>query len=1077
MSRFWHSRWQARPRRWDRPAVSRKIAPAKAPGSTYATVGSGIGIGLILLSACGATESLPSTLSSATAASAASAAGLDAPHVALPPLAPLAGDRLQYRFCDHAGEAVLDLRDPTVVDRSERAPDRASESAAKTPTSLRDRFLAFDSPYKMVSPYSGLRGDLALRVIEVAVAEPTVEKYPRPAETQTATGESAPRFDPVWNRYRGVYESKVALFAPAPSCYRYRVALPKRPLLTWHYAAIPPQRGSDARALPSEFSVRVDGQTLWSAQVGKGKPGGNPANGNPANGNPPNANPPHANPPNANPPNGSPSMGPPGHWLSARVELPASAQAGGAGASAQHEVAFCTVAVRPDASKPDAAKPSSDGASAAENKSEPSAPVLGSAVWGSPELWSQDEGAAGPNVLLVLIDTLRADAMSAMPRLSQHAQQGVAFSQAITAATWTRPSLLGLLGGELATAVGQSAEEMIPTDRERKRFYALDRRLLPRALRDAGYKVASIGNNFFLLGYPQIGLSLGFDEVADVRHPVEDTPAISRAAIAFLQEQAARGRSFFLQLHYDAPHWPYTPPAEHLKGITDAQVAQIMGLPEGERQNARLDSMARAYLGEAAYADAQLGRVLDELDRLGLRERTLVIVVGDHGEIFDPKHNHYVPSLKQPTLYHHGWSAYDEILRVPLVLSMPKRLPQGTTVAAQVRLTDVAPTVLELLGLGTWRAILPSGLRGDGQSLLPLIFPSSVARKGGPRGKTTTGSPPGLERFEDEDQGRPAYAEGQNIRALRHAGFLYLRRGDARLQKAQGNDGVGPMLRVAEELYDLTTDPFQHTDLLAPFAANAKGRDATSSKGGSTPAGSDPMADPRLAPILARLRDEFARHTPQTPEQGLPLVHLMLAPDARASHLLTGTLVSSDAGLAVQGVRNGEVVPRGPGRIDIKLRPGGVVDVLVDPSARIELVLSRDGLSLASRELLLGPFSLPLLPTVPGPSEAKPSTAGDATPVPIVLEGPLLDRLSSTYAPVPGERGEVLLWRDQTAPGVAAASTSTAQTPGKAGSASEVETLMRDWGYARPASAPTSPSPTPAPAPASPTSRPSDGGL
>lgn len=1017
--------------------------------SALASVGASLCLGLFSGPGCGATESLPSTLSSATAArTTAAAAGLDARRVSLPPLAPLAGDRLQYRFCDHAGEAVLDLRDPT---RADAAPQREGDSPTREPASLRERFLAFDSPYKMVSPYSGLRGEPALRVIEVAIAEPAVDKYPRTAEAQAApAGESAPRFDPVWNRYRGVYESKVALFAPTPSCYRYRLALPDSGLLTWHYAAIPPQRGSDRAALPVEFSVLVDGQRLWSAVVGKGKPG-----------------------PQAAPDVAPSAPGPAGHWLSARVEIPRRLNGESASKrSALHTVSFCAVTSKPDAPKATAGDAPRESNPQVKT-SEPPAPPVGTAVWGSPELWSVGEGAAGPNVLLVLIDTLRADALSAMPRLSQHAQQGVAFSQAITAATWTRPSLLGLLGGDLATSVGQSAEEMIPSERERKRFYALDRRLLPRALRDAGYKVASIGNNFFLLGYPQIGLSLGFDEVADVRHPVEDTPAISRAAIAFLQEQAGRGRAFFLQLHYDAPHWPYTPPPEHLKGITDDQVAQLMGLPESERKGAKLDGMARAYLGEAAYADAQLGRVLDELDRLGLRERTLVLVVGDHGEVFDPRHNHYVPSLKQPTLYHHGWSAYDEILRVPLVMSMPKRLPQGVTVSAQVRLTDVAPTVLELLGLSTWRAVLPSGPRGDGQSLLPLVFASPRPDKGPP---PTSGadreSPPeprGLARLDDEAYGRPAYAEGQNIRALRHAGYLYLRRGDARLQKAQGNDGVGPMLRVAEELYDLVADPLQHSDLLASFAGGGKGSPPERNSERS----SDPANDPRLGPILLRLREEFARHTPQPPEQGLPLVHLMLAPDARANHVLTGVLSSSDAGLSVQGVRNGEVVPRGPGRIELKLRPGGVVDVLVDPSARIELLLSRDGLTVVPRELLLGPFSLPLLSAVATPSSDGKPASSDATPSPIVLEGALLDRLSSSYAPVPGERGEILLWRDQTAPGVSAASTSAASPPGKSGSGSEIETLMRDWGYARP-SAPSGPvSPT---APAGASSRPSDGG-
>ena len=66
-----------------------------------------------------------------------------------------------------------------------------------------------------------------------------------------------------------------------------------------------------------------------------------------------------------------------------------------------------------------------------------------------------------------------------------------------------------------------------------------------------------------------------------------------------------------------------------------------------------------------------LSEIAEMLSDRELRERTLVIVVGDHGEVFDPQHNHYVMALKQPTLYHHGWSAYDEILRVPLLLGMP----------------------------------------------------------------------------------------------------------------------------------------------------------------------------------------------------------------------------------------------------------------------------------------------------------------------------------------------------------------------------------------------------------------------
>ena len=933
---------------------------------------------------CGTDGSLPDSLTpSATAARATEPATEAMP--ALPPLPPLAGDRLAYRFVDHAGEAQLELS--------------ASGSQGQG-QGLAERLRAFDSPYKLVSPYSGLRGEAALRVIEVAVADPDVEQWPRPrpgqqaAKIPAAGGNGAPgsstppRFDPVWNRYRGVYESKVSLLAPSPSCYRFHPKLDAsktlRGQITLNAAAIPSQRSDgNSSGADVEFSVSLDGKQLWKTRASR-------------------------------------KDGTLGRWLPAEIPVAFSARSDGS----RHELALCTTTV-----------------SGTPGGSGPPPGPAGTAVWGNPELWAEGEGAVAPNLLLILIDTLRADAVPVMPRLRSYAGQSVSFTQAISAATWTRPALLGLLGGDLPTAVGQSAEEMIPTDRDRKRFYALDRRLLPRLLREAGYKISSVGNNFFLLGYPQIGLSLGFDEVADVRHPVADSPAITRAAVEFLRQN--QRRSFFLQLHYDAPHWPYTPPPEFLRNIPDELVARMVGAaPAAKPANGAaagspsLDPQARAYLGEAAYADAQVGAVLDEMQRLNLSDRTLVVILGDHGEIFDPKHNHFVQALKQPTIYHHGWSAYDEVVRVPLVLGMPGRLPSGKEVASQVRLIDVAPTVLDLLGLGAWRSLLPSGARGAGQSLLSVIFPPAKPR-----------DPPG---------DRPAFVEGQNIRALRTDGYLYLRRGDPRLQRAQGNDGTGPTYRTSEELYDLRSDPQQHRDLLGLPR--------------------DPQAEPGLTATVTRMREEFAHYAPLPPERGLPLTHLLLAPDTRASHLLTGTLVSSDLAMSVQGVRSGEVVPRAPGRIDVTVRAGGEIDLLVDPEARLEWTIYRDGLPVAPRDMLLGPFSLPLLVGWTAAGTPQPVDAGTAAAAAaaaaagtaagngsFTVDGLLLDRLSAAYPPVPGERGEVLLWRDQAAPGVAATSSSRA-----GGSASEVATLMRDWGYARPESSPASASAPPA--------RPADGG-
>ena len=384
------------------------------------------------------------------------------------------------------------------------------------------------------------------------------------------------------------------------------------------------------------------------------------------------------------------------------------------------------------------------------------------AFFGDPKLIARDEGAAGPNVVLVIIDTLRRDALPVMPNLRALAARGASFDQAITAATWTRPSVLTMLGGDLPTTIGQSAQEMIPPDRERRRFYATAPPLLPRVLEDRGYQVSAIGNNFFLLGYPQIGLSLGFDHVDDIRHPVLDTPAITEAAEAFLAAHARE--AFYLHLHYDAPHWPYTPPPEYLK-----RVAVPPGFPD--------DAMARAYLAEAAYADDYLGRVLAALERNHLSERTLVVVLGDHGEVFDHAHEQLVIAMGQPTLHHHGWSAYDEILRVPLVMAMPGTIG-ARVVPEQVSLVDVEPTIREVLGLQARAA-------ARGRSLLPLV------------------------RGEKIDE-RPAFVEGQNVHAVRAGGWAYLRRDDGRLKLPDGNER-----RVDEELYDLARDPQEHDDLAA----------------------------------------------------------------------------------------------------------------------------------------------------------------------------------------------------------------------------------------------------------------------
>ncbi|MBU4252515.1 MAG: sulfatase-like hydrolase/transferase, partial [Candidatus Omnitrophica bacterium] len=103
------------------------------------------------------------------------------------------------------------------------------------------------------------------------------------------------------------------------------------------------------------------------------------------------------------------------------------------------------------------------------------------------------------------------------------------------------------------------------------------------------------------------------------------------------------------------------------------------------------------------FVDDQIGLILKELERLGLKENTLVIISSDHGELLE-EHNSFATHL----------GVFEECLRVPLVMSYQKKIPAGKVIDQQVRSIDIMPTILEVAGV-------KSPLAMDGQSLLPLL--------------------------------------------------------------------------------------------------------------------------------------------------------------------------------------------------------------------------------------------------------------------------------------------------------------------------------------------------------------------
>ncbi len=321
-----------------------------------------------------------------------------------------------------------------------------------------------------------------------------------------------------------------------------------------------------------------------------------------------------------------------------------------------------------------------------------------------------------PNVLLVVIDTLRADRLGCQggardltPNLDRLAAEGVRFANAWSQAPWTLPSTASLLTSLYPEQHGAGGS--LP------RFRGLDPtvRTLAEDLRDAGYRTGSIVNVAFL--DEPFGLTRGFEDV-DAKH-FESNRVVRRAtettdaALAWLEK--GDGRPFFLLAHYFDPHAVYDPPQPYRRrfaaegdreedGFVFGTRVEMIAIRRGELvpDPATLERAERLYDGEVAYTDHEVGRLLAGLEALGLAEDTLVVVTSDHGEEFGDHGG-----------FEHGHTMYTELLHVPLLLRLPGVLPRRVVDAA-VRLVDVAPTVLELCGL-------PPNPEHAGESLTRLL--------------------------------------------------------------------------------------------------------------------------------------------------------------------------------------------------------------------------------------------------------------------------------------------------------------------------------------------------------------------
>jgi arylsulfatase A-like enzyme/Tfp pilus assembly protein PilF len=316
--------------------------------------------------------------------------------------------------------------------------------------------------------------------------------------------------------------------------------------------------------------------------------------------------------------------------------------------------------------------------------------LAGAALWSCRSPPDPDAALRTAPIVLISIDTLRADRLPAYgyavgrtPHIDRLAREGVVFEDVYSHCPLTLPAHASMLTGLLPPRHGV---------RDNIGFrLGADHATLATRFRAAGLRTGGAVSAYVLRA--STGIAQGFEFYDDAIETEGGTESIGNLqrdgaiTVEALSRWIAgqKGARLFAFLHLYEPHSPYTP-------------------PEGHR------GLASPYDGEVAYADELVGRLLATLETSGLYDRAIVVLTADHGE-----------GLGDHGEAEHGIFLYREAVRVPLIVRLPGARRAGTRVAGVAAQADLAPTLLDLAGLGA------EGL--DGVSLRPALFGAAAAAR------------------------------------------------------------------------------------------------------------------------------------------------------------------------------------------------------------------------------------------------------------------------------------------------------------------------------------------------------------
>ncbi len=422
-----------------------------------------------------------------------------------------------------------------------------------------------------------------------------------------------------------------------------------------------------------------------------------------------------------------------------------------------------------------------------------------------------------PNILVIVVDTLRADHLSAYgyprptsPNVDRIARQGVLFENSYSASSWTLPSHASLLTGRHLYEHADS-----------RRYYDGRFPNLAQALQDSGFRTGAFSANeiYFCRVF---GFGRGFLHFEDVFSSVDDMVARTiygrklvthvlqplgyRDILGRKRAQEVNGeflrwvdlaprRRFFAFLNYFDVHYPYSPPQPYGSQFMNAkdhshvapggpidQTSFLSGTVKSFTAE-QLQYERNSYDGAIAFVDAEIGQLFSELNKRGLDESTLVVITSDHGE-----------ELGEHGLPYHGDSLYRQEVHVPLIFWWPAKVPAGMRIHTPVSNASLPATIMSFLPPQRGSIQFPGGS-------LAQLWKDPVAALNWPVPLVELGIMP-----YDADGKYPIGYGG--MKSLITPRWQYIWKG-----------------RAAEELYDLEADPQESHDLAASPDAKATARE------------------------------------------------------------------------------------------------------------------------------------------------------------------------------------------------------------------------------------------------------------